>query len=167
MSKFILVGMSGSGKTTIGKSVAEKTNLKFIDLDAVIEEKYGKISDIFNEAGEGRFREYESREFMTALEMEDIVISTGGGILGIKPNREAAKKGTVIFIDRDIDKIKASIDESNRPMVRNKPGMLEKLYKERYGIYRESMDFTVFNNGSVSECIDSVIDVINKIKYGV
>jgi shikimate kinase len=159
--------MSGSGKTTIGKAVAEKANLKFIDLDAVIEDKYGKISDIFKDSGEETFREHERREFLVALEMEGTVISTGGGILGIMQNREAAKKGTVIFIDRDIEKIKDSIDESNRPMVRNKPGMLEKLYRERYGIYQESMDFTVSNNGSISECIDSVIDVINKVMYGV
>lgn len=166
MCKFILIGMSGSGKTTIGKAVSEKTGLKFIDIDAEIEKKYGKISDIFNESGEEKFREYECMEFEEALLINNSIISAGGGILGKKQNRESAKKGTVIFIDRDIEKIKASIDDSNRPMVKNKPGMIEKLYNERYEIYRNSMDFIVLNNGRPGACIDSVIEVINKVMSG-
>ena len=131
MNKFILIGMSGSGKTTVGKTAAEKTGLKFIDIDSCIESKYGNISDIFINYGEEKFREYESREFEAALELNETLISTGGGILGKLYNRELVKKGKVIFIDRSLEGIRSSIDDSNRPMVKNKPGMLEKLYLER------------------------------------
>jgi len=161
MSKFILIGMSGSGKTTVGKAAAEKTGLKFIDIDEEIERKHGKISRIFNESGEEQFREYESKEFESALSYDNTVVSTGGGILGKPENRKLASSGTVIFIDRDLDGIKMSLDDSNRPMVKNKPGMLEKLYKERYGLYKDTMDFMVSNNGTRTECIDAVVALIN------
>jgi shikimate kinase len=164
MCRFILIGMSGCGKSTIGRAVARKMGLQFIDIDEEIESRHGNITDIFKTQGEHRFREIESAEFERALEKDDAMIATGGGILGNEYNRRLASKGTVIFIDRNIEGIRSSLDESNRPMLNGKPGMLEKLFNDRYMTYREAMDFTVENNGTENECIEAVCGLVDKVR---
>ena len=70
----------GSGKTTVGKKLAKSLSLSFIDLDDFIQNKYRKtIADIFAEQGEEEFRKIECRALTEVSEIEDVVISTGGG----------------------------------------------------------------------------------------
>lgn len=163
MAKFILVGMSGSGKTTIGSKAAKDTDLKFIDIDDAIETKYGSISSIFKKFGEDKFRELESLELIEALREDNVLISTGGGVLGKTENRKYVKRGIVIFIDRSLDDIKKTMDDSNRPMVKNDPGMIDTLFDKRYNIYKEIMDFTIVNDKTTDDCINKLIKIIKTL----
>lgn len=80
MKRVFLIGYMGSGKTTVGKMLAKSLALSFIDLDDFIQNKYRKtIADIFAELGEEEFRKIESRALREVSEIEDVVISTGGG----------------------------------------------------------------------------------------
>jgi len=79
--KIVLVGMPGSGKTTLGREIAKRLGFRFYDLDHLIEAKAGvRISTIFSEKGEGFFRQMESEVLRSCLEKEEsFVLSTGGG----------------------------------------------------------------------------------------
>ena len=82
VSKIILVGMMGAGKTTIGKLLSNKLGYDFVDLDKIIEEKSGvKINTIFEIEGEAGFREREFQVLRDSIEKEKVIISTGGGIV--------------------------------------------------------------------------------------
>ncbi|MBQ3420901.1 MAG: AAA family ATPase, partial [Romboutsia sp.] len=85
--RIILIGFMGVGKTTIGKIIAKKLKLNFVDMDNYIEKREGKsISKIFEAYGEQHFRKLESESLKDLIKSDNIVISTGGGIVTTKEN---------------------------------------------------------------------------------
>ncbi|MBN2557363.1 MAG: shikimate kinase [Clostridia bacterium] len=147
MNNIVLVGMPGSGKTTIGRTAAAMAGVEFTDIDEAIESEYGRIESIFSEKGEKFFRDIEFKEFEKACAGRGIVISTGGGIVEREENVLLMKKNTVVFIDRDIDRIVNTIDNESRPLLKNEPGAILRLYERRIPLYLSVMDFRVGNNG--------------------
>ena len=98
-SKIILVGMMGAGKTTIGKLLSNKIGYDFIDLDKIIEEKSGvKINTIFEIEGESGFRDRELQVLSDSLEMDKVIISTGGGIVTNEKSRAQLTKHKALII---------------------------------------------------------------------
>ena len=84
-NNIFLVGLMGSGKTSIGKALAKKLNMNFIDLDReIIEETNSTISKIFDDLGEHKFRELETQTLNKISTVDNTVISTGGGVI-LKP----------------------------------------------------------------------------------
>jgi len=128
----------GSGKSTIGRLLAEKLNMKFIDIDKEIEKKEGKsIKDIFKEKGESYFRELERKEIELFSEKSGYVVSTGGGLGANKDNMEKMKKnGIVIWLDVSLEEVlKRCGNDKNRPLLQLPFEELKKLYEERKKIY--------------------------------
>ena len=81
MKRIFLIGYMGAGKTTLGKALALRMKLSYIDTDHYIENRYHKkVSEIFATEGEERFRDLEHRILLEVSEFENIVISTGGGL---------------------------------------------------------------------------------------
>ncbi|WP_339923662.1 shikimate kinase [uncultured Cyclobacterium sp.] len=106
--KIILVGMPGSGKSTLGKSLALKLNWPFYDLDELIEAEAGKvIADIFATKGEGYFRKLESTVLEDILNKEEaFVLATGGGAPCYNDNMELInKKGVSVYLDVPLNSI--------------------------------------------------------------
>src|SRR5437763_1642712 len=104
MQHVFLIGLSGSGKSTVGRLLAQRLNRPLLDVDALIEEEYGeRIPAIFARHGENYFRELESRVFVRAVERtEDAVIVTGGGIVVQSENRILmAQQGIRVFLQVD------------------------------------------------------------------
>jgi len=102
MKRIILIGFMGVGKSTLGKKVANKMDLPFIDSDRVIEEKYQKsIGEIFTEHGESYFRTLEN-DFISSLENKDeFVLATGGGMPCFGKNMELLNElGTTFYLER-------------------------------------------------------------------
>ncbi|MBQ9957792.1 MAG: shikimate kinase [Clostridia bacterium] len=155
----ILSGFMGCGKTTIGKIIARKLDLAFIDTDKLIEEREGrKIREIFDTDGEGYFRDKE-HEICAELSREDNkVIATGGGALTFNRNKEVlSKNGRVIFIDVDLDTIIKRIgNDSRRPLLNSET---RTLFNKRNPIYKKNCDFTITVRGDVSarEIADNII----------
>ena len=155
----ILSGFMGCGKTTIGKIIAQKLNLDFIDTDKLIEEREGRrIREIFDTDGEGYFRDKE-HEICAELSREDNkVIATGGGALTFDRNKEVlSKNGRVIFIDVDLDTIIKRIgNDSRRPLLNSET---RALFDRRNPIYKKNCDFTITVRGDVSarEIADNII----------
>mgnify|MGYP001311830352 FL=1 len=118
----VLVGMMGSGKTTIGKLLAKKLNLSFVDIDNEIENKFKmKISEIFKNNGEIFFRNVEEKMTLEHLDKFDSIISLGGGgFLNEKIRKKSLKKAITIWLSWShktlIDRIKKN---KKRPLIMN------------------------------------------------
>jgi len=157
-SNLVLIGMPGSGKTTIGGLLAEKLGRKFIDIDVFIEKQAGcTINELFRQRGEEYFRKLET-EVVLAMEKEEAsVISTGGGIVKRASNMESLKKnGIIIFVDRSINDIMNDIDASTRPLLADGADRLIKLHAERYALYSKYSDFTFVNKGKINEIVENI-----------
>ena len=131
--------MMGSGKSTIGKSLSNRLNTKFIDIDNAIEKKLSlSISQIFESKGEDFFRDKEREETIKALNNGNMVIALGGGAFMDETIRENIKKSSFsVWLDIDIDEIfKRTKDNKKRPLLKNiSKESLEELYEERKKTY--------------------------------
>ncbi len=109
----VLVGFMGSGKTAIGKGVGKKTHRTFIDTDRIMEKKSGKsIAELFQERGEGEFRHEEQEALIEALNQQDSLIATGGGVLIDERNRKALRnRGLTIYLYTPFEEIIRRLDE--------------------------------------------------------
>lgn len=159
MPNIVLIGMTGSGKTTIGKELASRLNLNFLDMDDYIENKAGlSIPEIF-EKGEAIFRSLETDACRELADSRNSVISTGGGAVVTVENHPWLKKtGTVVWIDRPIDLIASDIDTSHRPLLKNGLNTLHRLYKERQSLYAELADLVVTNDQPLEQTIQSLLE---------
>lgn len=124
MIRIFLTGYMGSGKTTLGKALARKLNLSFIDTDWHIEERYHKtINELFARYGEAEFRELERRMLHEVGEFEDAVISTGGGVPCFFNNMEFMNaKGKTVFLEVHPDVLfqRLCTSKQSRPVLKDK-----------------------------------------------
>jgi len=137
----VLLGIMGVGKTTLGKIVAKKIGLKFIDTDANIEKNcLMKISEIFKRKGEEFFRLEEEKEVLKSLKESNSVIALGGGAFINKTVRDTILKNAVsIWLDADLKDLNKRIKWSNkRPLlnIENSQKKINKLYDKRKNIYK-------------------------------
>ena len=137
----VLLGMMGVGKTTIGKIVAKKAGIKFIDTDKNIEKNcLMKISEIFKKKGEKFFRLEEEKEVLKSLKGSNSVIALGGGAFINKAVRDSILKNAVsIWLDSNLKDINARIKWKNkRPLLNteNSQKKINELYDKRKNIYK-------------------------------
>jgi shikimate kinase len=137
VERIYLTGFMGVGKSAVGRMLAPRLELPFVDLDRLIESKYGtSIPRIFEERGEAYFRD---SEFDTVQEIGKGVIALGGGAFIQEPLRDwVLQKGIVIFIDWPFDVIYRRVRNSkNRPLVQSK-NQLNALFLHRYPLYQKA-----------------------------
>ncbi len=137
----VLLGMMGVGKSTLGKIVAKKLNLEFVDTDTRIEEKYlMKINAIFKKKGEKFFRLEEEKEVLKSLKKSNCVIALGGGAFINKTVRNNILKNDVsIWLDSDLETLSKRTNwNKKRPLLdkENNEITINKLYDERKNIYK-------------------------------
>ena len=98
-NRIFLIGPMGSGKTTVGRRLASMLGKTFYDTDNEVEAKTGvNIAYIFDVEGEEGFRKREAAALLEKAQLDNIIISTGGGIIELKENREVLKNGYVIYL---------------------------------------------------------------------
>jgi len=154
-----LIGMMGSGKSTVGKILAEKMELLFIDLDSEIEKTGGKsVSEIFNQDGEDHFRKLESEELK---QYSESVVACGGGIILDEENRKYINEnGVAVLLTASMDELfKRLSDSNNRPILpdENTEKALTNLWLERKKDYLNTSDFLIETDG------ENPIEITNKI----
>jgi len=137
----VLLGMMAVGKTTLGKIVAKKQELKFIDIDASIETKNSMtIKEIFKKKGEKFFRMEEENEILKSLEKNNCVIALGGGAFMNKTVRENILKNAIsIWLSVNIKTLNQRIKwNRKRPLLKeaNNQKKITELYAERKDIYK-------------------------------
>jgi shikimate kinase len=158
----VLIGMPGSGKTTLGQDVANELNLKFVDMDYFIERSTKKsINEIF-ESGEEVFRAYETKTCEVLSRLENSLISTGGGVVKKRENIDYFKDFIVVFINRPLELILEDVDTSTRPLLQDGKSKLINLYRERIDLYNQYADVIVINDGSISDIVSEIVEKTKK-----
>lgn len=154
--------MPGTGKTSIGKRLASKLGLPFIDLDAYIEEKTKLFIDqIIEQYGENTFRAIES-ECLAEINIDDAVISTGGGIVTVKSNK-TLMNGLKVYLDTSLDTIKKRLAGSYaRPLL--KKVSLDTLYDQRFLKYQDFADVIIANNDAMTQAVFDIIKAVEEWK---
>ena len=162
-----LIGMMGSWKSTVGRKLAETIKMEFVDIDDAIEEVTEmKISDIFQEFGETRFREMETAFFSEKSKQENQIFSTGGGVIMDPRNRNVLKKnGTTIFLNASIETLAKRIHNTKkRPLLtddNNLKSQLEKIWKERKTYYEDSAHHTIYtDNLNPIQVVDKILNLL-------
>ena len=148
-----LIGMMGSGKSTVGKTLSEKMHKPFIDLDSEIEKGTGKnISEIFDIDGEGQFRKMETKQLK---QYSESIVACGGGIVLKDENRECINEnGVTILLTASMEELSNRLSDSgNRPLLadENTEEALTKLWLERQLHYLNTADFTIETDGKNPE----------------
>ena len=148
-----LIGMMGSGKSTLGKSLSEKIQKPFIDLDSEIEQTGGKsISEIFDIDGEEQFRKMETKQLK---QYSESIVACGGGIVLKDENREFINEnGIAILLLATMGELTQRLSNSgNRPLLAddNTEEALTKLWMERQIDYLETANFTIETDGENPE----------------
>ncbi len=161
----VLVGMMGAGKSAIGRKLAQRLQLPFVDADAEIERAAGmSISDIFAEHGEPYFRAGEARVIARLLEGGPQVLATGGGAFMHPQSREAIRaKGISVWLKAEYDVLMKRIKRrGDRPMLKTEdPGeTLRRLMQERDPVYAEA-DVTVHSREVPHEII--IAEIISAV----
>ena len=156
----------GCGKTTIGKLVAKKINMDFVDLDIYIEQKQDMtVSDIFAKYGEAYFRQLERQATVELSQMNNKVIAAGGGTLIFKENVDVFKNsGVIILIDASLKAISERLKYDNtRPLLArpDKEKAMKELYEKRLPIYKSAADLIINGNNSPEYVC---MDIINSIQ---
>lgn len=163
--KLYLVGLLGSGKSVLGKKIAEEAYLPFIDLDDVIEKEEGaKIQELFSSKGENYFRQVEAKHLREQSQAREFVMATGGGTPCFHDNMGFMNDhGTSIFLNTPIKEIVKRMDlhqKNARPLLSSVPDdLLEQKLKEmlqnRLPYYRQA-HVTVGSFVTASEILQSI-----------
>ena len=153
----VLVGMMGAGKSSIGKRLAERLGMRFLDADAEIEAAAGQtIPEIFAEHGEPYFREGEKRVIARLLDEQGLVIATGGGAFMSAETRERiAQRGISIWLKAEVDVLMHRVRKrSNRPLLKtaDPEATMRGLMEMRHPVYALS-DVTVQSREVAHEVI--------------
>jgi shikimate kinase len=143
----VLVGLMGAGKTTIGRRLAAKLGLAFVDADQEIEFAAGKtIPEIFADHGEAYFREGERKVIARLLSGGAMILATGGGAFMNDETRENIhKSGVVVWLKADLPLLMKRVKKrSNRPLLKTEDpeNVMRRLIEERYPVYSKA-DVTV------------------------
>ena len=161
MKRIVMCGFRGTGKTEIGKVIADRLHLPFIDTDQLIEFRTGRsIPAIFHEEGEERFRA-EERDMIAALPEKDVVVSTGGGVVIDPSNVEQLRKESVlVLLVADIDTIEQRLLRKPRPPLTGLPlreEIAELMDRRRQNYYAASDLCIDTSETTVEAAADKVI----------
>ena len=159
--KICIIGMPGSGKSTIGRILSKKLNYKFFDTDWNIEDETKlKINDIFANKGEAYFRDLETKVLTKLTKINKVVISTGGGI--ILKNKKILNKCFNIYLQCDQEVlIERASRNKDRPLLLidiNKN--MKKLFNERKDIYNELADLKINTKSDIQK---TITEILNKL----
>lgn len=161
----ILCGFTSSGKTTIGKLLAEHLGVPFYDTDQMlITQNHMTIKEIFAKGGETLFRDLEHEIAKQVCALPLSVVSTGGGMLTFPRNGELlSDHGLIIYIDRPFDNCYDNLSKSpDRPLFKNNTRKdLEILYNERRAKYLAYAAHTIKNDSTCEDAVTAVCNILN------
>ncbi len=154
IENIVLIGMSGCGKTTVGKILAEKLNREFIDTDIEIVKKDGRdIPAIFKESGEDYFRQVERDVLREVGAKNGKVIATGGGVVENEQNYFSLKQnGKIFYLQREIE----DLDRKGRPLVCDVTAV-KKLFERRKDKYLAFADLLLDNNQELQKTVGEIL----------
>ena len=177
MTRVILIGYMGAGKTTVGRALAKELGLAFYDLDWYISSRMHKtIGQLFEERGEDGFRQIERNMLHEIAEFEDVVISCGGGTPCFFDNIDYMnRQGEVIYLKTDPETIykHLKMSKNDRPLLRGKSqqqllSFINEQLQARSPYYskaRHTLDITLIDNYSkLATCVAQIVDMLKSRK---
>ncbi len=158
----VLTGMMGVGKSTVGKKLAKKLGLKFVDVDQLIEKKEKvKIKDIFENKGENYFRKVEKQITLDVLKNKNLLIALGGGAFLNSSIRKEIKNSCISFwLDLNLKILSTRLKNVRKRPLLDKDdleGSINRIYSERKKIYSESDYRIKIKSTKANEVIDKII----------
>ena len=162
----VLVGMPGSGKSAVGRRLAARLELPFVDADDEIERAAGKpITDIFKDHGEPYFRDGERKVIARLLRSGPLVLATGGGAFMVAETQENIRQGGIsIWLKAELSLLlRRVLKRNNRPLLEKDPeGVMRQLMETRYPVYANA-DITVESHDLPHDAIvGEIIDALAK-----
>ncbi|MBR6072552.1 MAG: shikimate kinase [Acholeplasmatales bacterium] len=157
--RLYLIGMPGSGKSTLGKKLSKRLKYTFIDMDNYIEKKACMfVDEIFDKYGEEYFRALEKNTLNEFLDMNDVVIATGGGVIKDK-NNKSLMDGKCIYLYVRPEALEKRLEQSKivRPLLMEKS--VYTLYDERKDLYEYFMDIKV-DNENIDNSIENILEAL-------
>jgi shikimate kinase len=168
----VLIGMSGAGKSEVGRYLQERTGLARFDTDELVAAKIGmSIPDIFAKQGEKKFREAENEALHSLGGKAPAIIVTGGGVVTNPKNIDLLKQlGTVIWLDADHATLRARLNElTDRPLLQtaNPPAALAELLQARNPLYQNAADIRVNIAGKqIGQIAESILKSVRNFPVG-
>jgi shikimate dehydrogenase len=163
MRHVALIGLSGSGKSTVGRMLARELGTRFVDLDEVVEAKSGmSIREIFESRGEEFFRDMESSAVNEAAsDINRTVIACGGGVVVRPENVRALRENCfVVFLDRPVEHILQDLPyDGTRPLASSADRLYE-MERQRRQLYAAAADKTLENRGSASDAVSALTELM-------
>lgn len=161
----VMVGLMGAGKSSIGRRLATRLNLPFVDADSEIEAAAGcTIAEFFERHGEAEFRDGERRVIARLLEDEPKVLATGGGAFMDEETRTAiAIAGISVWLRADLDTlVRRTARRTDRPLLNNgdPANTLESLMETRHPVYAQADIVVESNDGPPDETVERVMDAL-------
>jgi len=165
----VLTGMMGTGKTVIGKKLAEKLNMKYISTDEMIEKDVGMpIPEIFKKRGEPYFRDVETKAVKCVAMLDNFVIDTGGGVVQKSENMEELERnGVIVCLTASPEVIlKRTSRTDYRPLlsVDDPESEIRKLLKKRERFYKRCGRLIDTSNKGIEEVVNEIIKFISERK---
>ncbi len=147
-SRIFLVGLMGAGKTTVGRALAQRTRLRFVDSDHEIEAREGcSIAELFARDGEAHFRDLEAQVIDELTQRDGIVLATGGGAVLRESSRRALReRGTVVYLRASPEELAhRTRHDRSRPLLQtgDPRARLRELYRQRDPLYRQVAHFII------------------------
>ncbi|MDQ4108446.1 MAG: shikimate kinase [Actinomycetota bacterium] len=155
-----LVGMPGAGKSTVGRELAARLGVPFLDLDSEIEREAGAaVADIFRDEGEAAFRALEAAALVKASMQDPAVIACGGGVVLEPANRITLRNtGVAVYLDVPVHELRHRVQPaSDRPLIRQE-GDLERLLASRGPLYREFAAHVVDGSGDPGVVAEAIVE---------
>lgn len=156
MQNIVIIGMPGSGKTTVSTMLAEKLGRKIFDTDTIVSENAGMtIPEIFAVQGEAGFRRLETEATAEVGKLSGNIISTGGGVVTVADNYGLLhQNGVIVWIERDTNKLA----RDGRPISLSSD--LNELYAARLPLYDRFADIKADNNGDINDTVNAIMEMI-------
>jgi len=164
MKNIVLIGMPGSGKTSVGALAAKKLGRQHLDTDAMVEKaEAAPISTLFAQWGEEYFRDMESAMARKAAAAKNAVISTGGGIV-LRPDnmKVLGADGIICFLDRKPEEI-ALHDHTGRPLIGGNGDQVFALYAQRIALYRAYAQITVRSRSTLEKTAQALLAALEDV----
>ena len=168
-SSIFLLGMMGSGKTSLGKKLAKLIGYDFLDLDNYICKKTNvSINLIFEYEGEPGFRKRENKALKEIIDTPKTIIATGGGVVQLKENRDLLTDKYCLFLNSSIQRILEKTRKSQkRPLLNNlnfseKRAVIENLFKQRHPHYSKLATHTIIPMGDDRMILEQMKKVIDQ-----
>jgi len=159
----VLIGPMGVGKTTIGKKLAKRLSLDFVDTDALITKDHGEITTIFETEGESKFRGYEEDALHEALSAIR-VIATGGGAVLSGNNQRLLEKAIVIYLSTTGLHMRSRLENGNRPLLKNGIEDWKSIYEARKPLYERLATFEIDTSAAgLGKTIDEICAKIDSL----